>query len=220
MNKELVVHNNPTSVISENLRMIRTNIQFATSGRGGKTILITSSAPGEGKSFISSNLAISFSQLKKKTIIIDCDLRRGRLHRLFNLKNEFGLTTILRSNEISNSSDYITKSGIPNLDILTRGDIPINPSELLNTECIDMLLKTLKDEYDYIILDGVPTTGLSDSIILAKKVDMVVIVSALKTASKELLKNTKKSLESVNANIVGVVVNKVPRTNGAYYNYK
>ncbi len=220
MNKEIIVESNPKSVISEAIRMIRTNIEFSAKGKHAKTVLVTSSLSGEGKSFISTNLAAAFSQMNKKVIIIDADLRRGRLHKIFNLENKKGLSTILKNNEVSNIDDYIINTGIKSLDVLVRGEIPINPSELLTYKCIDILIETLKEKYDYIIFDGVPTTGLSDSLIMAKKVDMTLIVSALNIATKELLKNTKKSLESVNANIIGVVVNKVPRQGNGYYKYE
>ncbi len=223
MNKDLIVDLNPKSIISESIRMIRTNIQFLNKEKKNNKsnlIYVTSSVAGEGKSFVSSNLAISFAQLNKKTLIVDCDLRKGRLHNVFGLSNNNGLSKILTENEISNVKEYILKTNIENLSVLTRGSIPGNPSELLNSKCVDVLLESLGDKYDYIILDGVPTVGLSDSLIMAKKVDGVVVVTSLRTTTSDTFYETGKLLKSVKANVLGVVVNKVPKTNKKYYKYE
>ena len=219
MNKELVVDTFPKSIISEAIRMIRTNIQFKSNKLEATTIYITSSVPGEGKSFISSNLAIAFAQLGKKTLLIDCDLRRGRIHKLFNISNNFGLSSVLDSDLIFCRDDYVIKSKIANLDVIVRGAVPGNPSELLNHNGITVLIDELKKKYDYIIFDGVPVVGLADSLIMAKKTEMVLLVSACKVCTRDLLKNAVKSLQGVDANIVGIVANKIENTSSKYYKY-
>ncbi len=220
MNKELIVHVNPRSYISDSIKMIRTNVEYCRSHKNTKTLLITSSMPAEGKSFISSNLAIAFAQLNKKTLIIDCDLRKGRVHHLFGKENLRGLADILKENEVNKLSEYIINSEIKNLDLITRGNIPFNPSELLTYKVFDIIMEDLKDKYDMIILDGPPTVGLPDALVMAKKTDMVGIVTALGGISKELLVKTRKSLQSVDANIIGVIVNKVPKEHEGYYKYE
>ncbi|MDD3341514.1 MAG: CpsD/CapB family tyrosine-protein kinase [Bacilli bacterium] len=217
MKKELVIMENPKSSISESIRTIRTNLQFSSVGKKVKSIFITSSVPGEGKSFISSNLALTFAQTGKKTLIIDCDMRRGRTHNVFGLKPTRGLSNLLIDNIEEEFKHYIIKSEIPELYILTRGTVPPNPSELLNSEGMETLLNLLEKIFDYIILDGVPTNGLPDALIMARRVDKVVIVSSIKYTPMDLLVNTKKSLEKVGADIAGVVVNKVPKKSTDYY---
>lgn len=215
MKDELVAHIKPKSSISENIRTIRTNLEFSNIKENMKVILITSSISGEGKSFISSNLAVAFAQTKKKILIIDCDIRRGKLHKILNTKDEKGLSDLLISN--SDVNDYIMKTSVNNLYLITRGTIAPNPSELLNSNKMKNLIKDLKDRFDYIILDGVPVIGLSDALILSKIADKTVIVAAANYTPTDLLVNTKKSLVNVGADIAGVVVNKIRVPSNSYY---
>ncbi len=220
MNKELIVKLNPKTYASEAIKMIRTNLEYINKTETTKAILITSSLPGEGKSFISSNLATSLAQLNKKVIIIDCDLRKGRLHKIFTFNNKKGMSELLKENELDLIDDYITSTNIDNLDIITRGSIPFNPAELLTYKSLDIVIELLKERYDYIIIDGTPILGLSDSISLAKKVDMTALVSAIGVSTNYSLLNAKKALESVKANVIGVIANKVPRTKERFYKYE
>ena len=134
MRSELIVNTRPKSNISENIRTVRTNLEFASASKKLKTILISSSVSGEGKSFISSNLAVAFAQNDKKVLLIDADLRRGRVHNIFNLKNPKGLSNLLLEDDMREIKHYIAKSDIDNLYVLFRGTIPPNPSELLNSD--------------------------------------------------------------------------------------
>lgn len=215
---ELVVESNPKSSISEAIKTIRTNLQFSSIDKELETVLVTSSMPGEGKSFVSANLGVAFVQDGKKVLLIDCDMRKGRQHKIFHVNNERGLSTLLLGPiNISNIKNFTQRTEIKNLDILTMGIVPPNPSELLNSENMKALIDVLKKEYDLIIFDGVPVNGLTDSVIMSKLVDEVVIVSAMKQTPVELLAQTKKTLEAVEANIAGVIVNKVPNSKGGYY---
>lgn len=215
---ELVVESNPKSSISEAIKTIRTNLQFSSIDKELETVLVTSSMPGEGKSFISSNLAVAFVQDGKKVLLVDCDMRKGRQHKIFHVDNERGLSTLLLGPiNVANIKNFTQRTKTNNLDILTMGIVPPNPSELLNSENMRTLIDVLKKEYDLIIFDGVPVNGLTDSVIMSKLVDEVVIVSAMKQTPLELLAQTKKTLEAVEANIAGVIVNKVPNKNGSYY---
>lgn len=215
MNSELVVASSPKSLASEGFRTLRTNLQFSTVDDSLKTIAIVSSMQGEGKSYVSANLACAFAQAGEKVLLIDCDMRRGRLHKMFNLNNEKGFSNLLIS-DIKNYNDYVQKTEIKNLSVLTMGLIPPNPAELLASIKNEKLLKSLSAKFDIIIYDCVPVTGLTDSLIISKLVDKTVIVASSKTTPVELLQNTKKSLLNVGANIAGVVFNRVETEGSAY----
>lgn len=218
---ELLAQKYPKSVVSESIKTLRTNLQFSSVDEDIKTILITSSIPGEGKSFISANLAISFAQTDKRVLIVDCDMRKGRQHRIFKLSNSKGLSNLL-IDDMTNLKDYINKTSVPGVHVITRGTVPPNPSELLNSKKNSDLLRALKAKYDVIIYDGVPCNGLPDSIIMSKLVDKVLIVSSDSMTPKSVLESTKKQLESVNAPVAGDVLNNVNRKNstyGKYYGY-
>lgn len=215
---ELIVENNPKSSISEAIKAIRTNLQFSSVDKKLKTVLVTSSMPSEGKSFISCNLATAFVQDGNKVLLVDCDMRKGRQHKVFQVNNEKGLSTLLLGPiTMSNIKSFIQKTKVNKLDILTMGIVPPNPSELLNSENMKNLIELISTEYDLVIFDGVPVNGLTDSVVMSKLVDKVVIVSAIKQTPMELLMQTKKTLESVNADIAGIIINKVPNKNGGYY---
>ena len=218
---ELLVQKYPKSVVSESIKTLRTNLQFSSVDSELKTILITSSIPGEGKSFISANLAISFTQTDKKVLIVDCDMRKGRQHRIFKLSNTKGLSNLL-IDDMANYKDYINKTSIKNLYVITRGTVPQNPSELLNSNKNNELIKILKSKFDIIIFDGVPCNGLPDSIIMSKLVDKVLIVSSESVTPRSVLESTKKQLKNVEAPVAGDVLNNVNRKNskyGKYYGY-
>lgn len=218
---ELLAQKYPKSVVSESIKTLRTNLQFSSVDEDIKTILITSSIPGEGKSFISANLAISFAQTDKRVLIVDCDMRKGRQHRIFKLSNSKGLSNLL-IDDMTNYKDYINKTSVDGVHVITRGTVPPNPSELLNSKKNADLIRILKAKYDVIIYDGVPCNGLPDSIIMSKLVDKVLIVSSDSMTPKSVLESTKKQLESVNAPVAGDVLNNVNRKNstyGKYYGY-
>lgn len=217
-NKEdkLLISVMPKSNFAEDVKTIRTNLDFSKVDQKMKTILITSSIPGEGKSFISANLAASFAQNNKKVILIDCDLRKGVVHKRLKLKN-IGLSNLIAKGDLSKLDEYIQRSDIKNLDVITRGVVPPNPSELLNSKAFKSIINLLEGYYDYVILDCPPVTNLPDSLIMSTLVDKALIVSSIGYTPLSLLQNTKKSLENVHAPIAGVVVNKVPIKKGGYY---
>ena len=219
MNTELIVDKNPKSPISEAIKNIRTNLQFSSVDGDVKNILVTSSTAGEGKSFISSNLAVAFAKLGYKVLIVDCDLRLGRQHKIFNVSNEEGLSNLLLTDVSKKFNSYIQKTEIENVSLLTRGVVPPNPSELLASDKNKQLVKLLSKKYDYIIWDGVPVMGLTDSRIMADLVDKIVIVSAYKITPLELLKNTNGALENFKNKMAGVVLNGVPMKGNHYYYY-
>lgn len=220
MKDELIVKNRPKSTISEDIRTIRTNLEFSSVDDNLKTVMITSSTPGEGKSFISSNLAVAFAQNDKKVLLIDCDMRLGRAHKIFEISNKRGLSNLIaKFNDDSGYEEYIQKTDIANLYVLPRGTVPPNPSELLASSKFEKILSDLKRVFEYIILDAVPVNGLSDSLILSKIVDKTLIVSSYGYTDINDLENTKKALENVGAKIAGVVINKTPKSRSKYGSY-
>ena len=221
MKKELIVLSNPKSTISEDIRTIRTNLEFSLLDESKKVILVTSSKKAEGKSFVSSNLAIAFAQNNKKVLIIDCDLRLGRINKIFGLHNKFGLSDLLlKYKNKSDIKEAIKDTKINNVHIISRGAVPANPPELLGSKKFEEILEILKGTYDYIILDATPVLGLSDVIILSKLADKITIVCKYNSTKIEELEETKKLLSNVSDKISGVVINRVPSSRGKYGYYK
>ena len=214
---ELIVKDAPKSIVSENIKSLRTNLQFTAVDKNLRTILVTSTNAGEGKSFISSNLAVSFAQADKRVLLVDCDLRKGRIHRLFKIANKEGLSNLL-TGELRDAYDYIRKTNINNLDIITCGTYPPNPSELLSSRKNKKLIENLRGKYDIIIFDGAPVGGLADSVILSSLMDETIIVTRDGATSKSDLMATKEALDKVGAKIAGVVFNAVNRKSSKYYN--
>ena len=220
MKDELVIFNRPKSNISEDIRTIRTNLQFTSNIDESKVLLVTSSIPGEGKSFISSNLAAAFAGTGETTLLIDSDLRLGRVHKIFGISNKKGLSNLLVEHDPTNCTGYIQKTKVDNLFIISRGIVPPNPSELLNSSNTKKLISFLKERFDRVIFDGVPINGLPDSLIVASLVDRVIIVSSVGNTKIDELNETKKALEKIDANIAGVIVNRTSQTKrGKYSNY-
>ncbi len=220
--KELIINRNPKSVFSEAIKSIRTNLTFASIDKPIKVILNSSAEAGDGKSFVSSNLAVAYAQVNKKVLIIDCDLRRGRLHEVFEVMN---LTSGGYSNLILNYSDdikldkYILPTNIKGVDLLTTGPTPPNPVELLGSENNRRLMKVLRKRYDIIILDCPPVLGLSDALILTQFSDANILTFSIKKTKKENIDRAIKTFETVNAKVTGVIVNKATMSKNGYYGY-
>ena len=214
---ELIAEKMPKAIVSENIKSLRTNLQFTAVDKDLRTILVTSTNASEGKSFVSANLAISFAQADKKVLLIDCDLRRGRLHKLFDIANTGGLSNLLTS-DLRSLGKYIRSTKIKNLDIITCGTYPPNPSELLASKKNKRLIKALCGYYDLIIFDGAPVGGLADSVILSSLMDETLIVVKDGNTTKADLITAKDSREKVGAKVAGVVFNMVNRKASKYYN--
>lgn len=215
---ELIVEKYPKAIVSESIKSLRTNLQFSSVDNGFKTILMTSSLPSEGKSFISANLGASFTQTGKKVLVVDCDLRKGRLHKIFNMPNVIGLSNLL-TDDLSHLNKYIQKTSIKNLDMISRGAFPPNPSELLSSKKNSALIEKLKERYDIVIFDGAPCNGVTDSVIMSKLVDEVLIVARDSKTAKSALENTRDTLQKVNAPIAGIILNDVNKKSAKYYYY-
>ena len=215
---ELMTNKYPKSAVSESIKALRTNLQFSSVDSGFKTVLVTSSLASEGKSFVSSNLAVSFAQNNKKVLIVDCDLRKGRLHKIFQVPNTLGLSHLL-TDDIAKYGKYIQRTDIQGLSIITRGTYPPNPSELLSSMKNRTLIEKLKRKFDIIIFDGAPCNGVTDSVIMSTLVDEVLIVTKDANTPKSTLESTKEALQKVGAPIAGVVLNGVNKKNASYYYY-
>ncbi len=225
MKKELIAHRDPKSPISEVFRTLRTNIQFMNTSRKLKTILITSTSPGEGKSWVSSNFAVTFAQAGKRVILVDADMRKGRQYTIFGALPKPGLSNFLSGfdeNDDDNNdgekdiTQYIQKTEIANLCLLAAGNVPPNPAELLTSPRMIKLLDELKELSDIVIIDGTPCDLVTDSVILSRLVDTTVIVTAHQQTKREDLKRVITNIKNVNGNIAGVVFNKVPISTRKY----
>lgn len=218
MVEEIELLSNPKSRIAEAINTVRTNLEFSSIDEKSKKIMLTSSVPDEGKSFITACLAKSYASTGKKVLIVDCDLRRGRQYEIFGVSNSRGLSNLLISS-LSGFKVETVKTKIPNVYLLPSGTVPPNPSELLESKKMGELIKMIENDYDILLFDCPPVLGFSDSLIVTRYVDITMIVAAYKVTPSEMLKKTSKVLESVNAKVAGVIFNKVPSVrNGYYYN--
>ena len=215
--------NNAKSYVTECINTIRTNILYMNSAKNAKTILITSCTPKEGKSWIASSIATSFAETNKKVLLIDCDMRKGRLNKIFKVSNKEGLSDYIynmKDGVIKNvelAQDFIKETKVPNLHILTNGIMPPPyPSELLASENMKKLLTIFKNMYDIIILDAPPCKLVTDSIVLSNIVDSTILVASSRTTKINDLKETKKAIQSVGGEIIGSILNKVKIKDKAY----
>jgi succinoglycan biosynthesis transport protein ExoP len=199
----------PRSSFSEAIRSTRVSVQLSGSGACSKCFLITSTLPSEGKTTLAVNLALSFAAAGEKTVLIDADLRKPRLHEVFGLKdrvNGNGVSSFLA--EVTDELKMYNHTG-KNLGIIASGPVPPNPAELLASRRFKLLLSKLTDQYDRIILDGPPHIGFADTLILSKCVGGIVLVSSIGESSREAIGQFKKSITNINGTILGCVVNKV-----------
>ncbi len=219
MRREIIVHDLPKSPISEAVRLLRTNLTFLSSGKKNQVLLVTSAAPGDGKSWVTANLAIAYAQTNKKVLLIDSDLRKGRQHKIFEKYNTNGFSDYLQSVENIDSDlelqaevlmKYINTTRVPNLFLITSGTVPPNPSELLGTRSFDDFLKIVKQNFDVIIFDMPPVSIVADSLVICKKVDDVVLVCSVAQTKKNMLLDAKNSIQKCGGRIAGIVVNKMP----------
>lgn len=222
---EIVNRNDAKSYVTECINTIRTNILYMNSTKNAKTILITSCMPREGKSWVSANIAISFAETNKKVLLIDADMRKGRVNKIFSLSNEQGLSNYLFNitgdveKDVYLAKDYIKETEFPNLHILTNGTIPPNPSELLASNNMKELITILKSVYDIIIIDAPPCKLVSDSIVLSTIVDSSVLVTNSGKTKISDLKEVKKSINIVGGKIIGGIINKI-KIKGKLYSKK
>lgn len=217
--RELIVEKQPKSPISEQFRTIRTNIMYSSIDTDIKTVVFTSASPGAGKSTMAANVAIAYAQSGKRTLLIDADLRRPTTHYTFETGNQRGLSTVI-INDMP-AADVVKQTEVENLEIMTSGPVPPNPSELLASRKTNLLLKTFSMDYDMVIIDTPPLLAVTDAQVLSKIVDGVILVTNVEANNRERLQDAKALLEKADANILGVVMNNknMGRSKDEYYYY-
>ena len=207
----------PQSPRAESFRQIRTNLQFAHVSHKSKTVLITSSVPGEGKSTTSINMAIALAQAGQRVALIDADLRRPMVGEYLGLERTVGLTTVLVGN--AEIEDVLQSWGEDVLHVMTSGEIPYNPSELLGSEAMNRLISKLELDYDAVLIDAPPLLPVTDAAVLAQRVGGVVLVVGNQQVKSSDLQKSFSALEMVNADVLGVVLNKLPSKGPDAYAY-
>ncbi len=229
--EKLITANQPRSPIAESFRSLRTAVQFSTIDRPESTALLVSSPnPSEGKSLTAANLSVVIAQAGHRVLIIDSDLRLPAQHKIFEADNHVGLTEFLRNikvNELEESVDAwldkaVQATPVEGLWLLTSGPIPPNPSELLGSNTYRMLLGALKRRFDFVVIDSPPVLIVTDSVVLSTQVDGVIVVIDADSTQKSQLRQAVERLREVNANVLGVVVNRLtPKMDGytSYYYY-
>jgi protein-tyrosine kinase len=215
--RSLVSHFNPKSPISEQYRTVRTNIQFSSIDQEYRTIMVTSTGPGEGKSTTIANLGVVMAQQDKKVLLIDADMRKPTVHYTFQVTNTRGLTNVLtRQLELL---DSIQATEVTNLHVLTCGPVPPNPSELLASKAMDTLVAAALEEYDVILFDTPPVLAVTDAQVLANRCDGVVLVVSSGRTEIEMVIKSKELLEAAKAKLLGVILNRKKIKEGQYYYY-
>lgn len=217
MSLNIITHTNRKSPVSEAYRTLRTNIQFSSIDKKIKTIVVTSAAMSEGKSTTITNLAETFAQAGQRVVIVDADLRRPRVHQIFNISNQQGLTTVLTGQIDLKQAIAVAGSDV---HIMTSGPIPPNPSELLGSGKMKELVHDLSEQYDVVLVDAPPVNLVTDAAILSTFVDGVVLVVASGRTDIEGGKRAMKSLQAVNANLLGAVMTMIPVSKKGYYGYQ
>ena len=219
LSSELILKNNPKSIISEDFRTVRTSLDFSLVGKNNNSLVLTSTAPNEGKSFVSANLAIAFANTGKKVLLVDADMRLGRQHEIFELSNQAGLSNLLVETAGDRLRKYVQKTDIENLSVVTRGVTPPNPAELIDSKQMEKFIATVKSKYDYVIIDSAPVYNLADSLIISKKADRTMIVCRVNKTNIDHVKDGLKSLQAIDANVAGVILNQIPlEKRTGYYN--
>lgn len=223
MKRELVAYTDPTSSVSEMFKTLRTNIQFMNTNKELKTLLISSTLPGEGKSWTAANLAVSFAQAGKRVLLVDADMRKGRQFNIFEVNPTPGLSNYLSGvldgeNRKCELQDVIQGTEVENLSIITAGIVPPNPSELLVSEKMLELNATVKEMFDLTIFDGTPSLLVTDAPILSRLVDSTILVTAHNETKIDNVEKVKKAIENVGGKVAGIVVNKIPVSASKYKN--
>jgi capsular exopolysaccharide synthesis family protein len=218
---ELLLHANSRSALAEAYRQLRTSILLSTAGRAPKTLLITSSLPGEGKTTTAVNTAISLAQTSASVLIIDADMRRPRLRSIFDLPDREGLSSILSSDmSPERMLQTIVKDENSGLSVLTSGPIPPNPAELLGSDQMRKLMSFLSSKFTHIVIDSPPISGFTDGVLIASIVDGVLLVVHGGKSSRGVVRRSRQLLLDVGAKIVGVVLNNVSARSHDHYYYQ
>lgn len=218
MEESIIVKKQPKSIIAESYRSIRSSIQFSNVDNNITKIMFTSAIPGEGKTTTAINTAYSMAEIGKKVLLIDLDLRKPTVHRKLKISNQYGVTDILL-NKVSYDK-YVQKLS-DNFHVITAGAIPKNPSEIMSSQSMLLLLETVSEDYDYIFMDCSPML-VTDPIVLSRVSDGVIYVVESGSSDIEISQRNTQKLKAANANILGCVLNKIDKKTSRYgsnYNY-
>ncbi len=220
LTRHLITRENPKSPVSEAYRSLRTSITYASADKKVKSILVSSSGPGEGKTTTVANLAITFANLGKRTLLIDTDLRRPVVHKVFNCSRDNGITSYLSGIE-EDFNNIIQETNIDNLFVVTSGIIPPNPSELIGSQRMTKLIKKLEEEWDMVLFDSPPLVAVTDATMISKEIDQIIMVVKAGHTDKKAFNHTVSSLRNVKAPLGGIILNAVTNKNsyGSYYYY-
>jgi len=219
VSSDLVVQRFPKSMASESFRGIRTGILFSSADNAPQAILISSAGPSEGKTVCAANLAITMAQAGSSVILVDCDMRRPRLHKLFDTSRDTGISSVLVGS--SELNDVVVKTGIANLDMSPSGPIPPNPSEILGSKKMEYLVEALRKKYTRIIIDSPPLTAVTDSALLSKTADGTILVIRAGETPRQVVQNGLSQLHGIGgSHILGAVLNGVITGKDSYYYYQ
>jgi capsular exopolysaccharide synthesis family protein len=220
-NPELLMNVDGRSPLAESYRHLRTSVLLSTAGRAPRSLLVTSSLPGEGKTTTAVNTAVSLAQTGASVVIIDADMRRPRLRSIFGLPDRGGLSSIL-SSELSEAEvlAMVSHEEATGLHVLTAGPIPPNPAELLGSEQMRRLLATLQSQFNHVVIDSPPVNSFTDGVLISTMVDGVLLVVHGGKSSRHVVKRSRQLLQDVGAKIFGVVLNNVNLQPHDFYYYQ
>jgi len=224
VNPKLITIAQPRASVSEAFRTLRTSLEFSSLDKPLKSLVVTSSLPSEGKSTVSANLAVAIAQTGKRVILVDADLRRPTVHKLFDVKPATGLTTILlnRENRERAIADALQPTMVPTLQVIASGPQPPNPAELLSSESMIALVRDLEGKADLVIFDTPPMGPLTDAVVLSTRVSGTLLVARAGSTRRTVISNSLAMLQKVGGNVVGTVLNMVDLkgiSNYSYYSY-
>lgn len=216
--RKVITHTTPRSVVSEQFRTLRTNVNFASPDTELRTIVLTSAAPGEGKSTTSANLATVFAQEGKQVLLVDADMRKPTTHYTFHMPNSIGLSNVLTRQKTV--EEAVRPTSVDRLNLMTSGPIPPNPAELLASNTMGMLIAELKKMFDVVIFDAPPVLSVTDGQVLANKCDGVILVVNSGSTEKDMAVKAKEAIEASNSKLIGAVLNNFELAKDSnYYQY-
>ena len=211
-----IVEKKPKSVAAEAYRSLRTNIQYSSFDNKYQTLVVTSANPGEGKTTVAGNLALVLAQGESKVLLVDCDMRRPSIHKLFKISNTYGISDLLVGNK---KLESVANKYNDNLSIVPAGKIPPNPAEMLASKAMTAFLEEMKNYFDYIVLDTPPLQAVTDAQVLSTKADGSLIIIRAGVTKKEAINNAVSIIKKVKGNIIGTVLNVAETKNDKYYYY-
>jgi capsular exopolysaccharide synthesis family protein len=215
---QVYVVSDPRSPSAEAIRLLRANLEFAAAGKKIKTLTVSSSGPGEGKSTTSANLAVVMAQAGLRTVLLDADLRKPSLHKIFGTTNDSGLTRLLTHPELR-WQDAAIRVAVPNLSLIPSGPLPPNPSDLLSIDAFPALLARIAAEADIIVVDTPPVLAVSDPLVVGRHTDAILLVAKSGQTRRDALRHSAEALQQGNMRLLGIVLNQQKSKDGVGYYY-